>query len=41
MPTIDAIREMYNASGVHPTTNPDDPRSQVVIDRYKKGKEGL
>lgn len=36
MKTTDAIREMYNASGVHPTTDPDNPRSQFVIDRYAK-----
>ncbi len=36
MPTIDVIREMYNASGVHPTTDPDDPRSHCFVDRYKK-----
>ena len=36
MKTTDAIREMYNASGVHPTTDPDDPRSQFVVDRYEK-----
>ena len=36
MPAIDAIREMYNASGVHPTTDPDDPGSHCVVDRYHK-----
>ena len=35
MRTINAIREMYNASGVHPTTDPDDPRSQFAVDRYE------
>ena len=35
MNTINAIRRMYNASGVHPTTDPDDPRSQFAVDRYK------
>ena len=35
MKTTNAIREMYNASGVHPTTDPDDPRSHFVVDRYE------
>lgn len=35
MRTIDEIRELYNAGGVHPTTDPDDPKSQFVVDRYK------
>lgn len=35
MRTIDEIQELYNAGGVHPTTDPDDPRSQFVVNRYK------
>ena len=31
----DATRKHYNASGVHPTTDPDDPRSQFAVDRYE------
>ncbi len=31
-----AIRKMYNTAGVHPTTDPDNPRSQFVVDRYEK-----
>ncbi len=27
---------MYNASGVHPTTDPDNPKSQFAVDRYEK-----
>lgn len=27
---------MYNAGGVHPTTDPDNPKSQFVVDRYAK-----
>ena len=34
--TIDAIQKMYNAVGVHPTTDPDDSRSQFAVDRYEK-----
>ena len=33
---IDKIRQLYNASGVHPTTDPDNPKSQFTIDRYAK-----
>ena len=35
MSTFDATRKHYNAAGVHPTTDPDDPRSQLAVDRYK------
>ncbi len=35
MKTTDPVRKMYNASGVHPTTDPDNPRSQFVVDRYE------
>ena len=31
----DATRKHYNAAGIHPTTDPDDPRSQFAVDRYK------
>ena len=35
MSRTDEIRKMYNASGVHPTTDPDDERSRFVVDRYE------
>ncbi len=35
MNIFDATRKKYNASGVHPTTDPDDLRSQFAVDRYK------
>ena len=35
MNIFDATRKHYNAAGVHPTTDPDDPRSQFAVDRYK------
>ena len=35
MNIFDATRRHYNAAGVHPTTDPDDPRSQFAVDRYK------
>ena len=35
MSTFDATRKHYNAAGVHPTTDPDDPRSQFAVDRYE------
>ena len=35
MNIFDATQEHYNAAGVHPTTDPDDPRSQFAVDRYK------
>lgn len=35
MNTFDATRKHYNAAGVHPTTDPDNPRSQFAVDRYK------
>ena len=31
----DATRKHYNAAGVHPTTDPDDPRSQFAVERYE------
>ncbi len=31
----DATRKHYNAAGVHPTTDPDNPRSQFAVDRYE------
>ena len=35
MNVFDATRKFYNASGVHPTTDPDNPRSQFAVDRYE------
>ena len=35
MNTFDAIRKHYNAVGVHPTTDPDNPRSQFAVERYE------
>ena len=35
MNIFDATRKHYNAAGVHPTTDPDDPRSQFAVDRYE------
>ena len=35
MNTFDATRKFYNASGVHPTTDPDDSRSRFAVDRYE------
>ena len=35
MDIFDATRKHYNAAGVHPTTDPDNPRSQFAVDRYK------
>ena len=35
MNIFDATRKHYNISGVHPTTDPDNPRSQFAVDRYK------
>ena len=35
MNIFDATQKHYNAAGVHPTTDPDDPRSQFAVDRYK------
>ena len=35
MNVFDATRKHYNEAGVHPTTDPDDPRSQFAVDRYK------
>lgn len=35
MSIFDATRKHYNAAGVHPTTDPDDPRSQFAVDRYE------
>ena len=36
MNIFDATRKHYNAAGVHPTTDPDNPRSQFAVDRYDK-----
>ncbi len=36
MKTIDSIRKLYNAIGVHPTTDPDNSKSKSTIDRYTK-----
>ena len=35
MNIFDDTRTHYNAAGVHPTTDPDDPKSQFAVDRYK------
>ena len=35
MNVFDATQKHYNAAGVHPTTDPEDPRSQFAVDRYK------
>ena len=35
MNIFDATRKHYNAADVHPTTDPDDPRSQFAVDRYE------
>ncbi len=35
MNVYDATRKFYNVSGVHPTTDPDNPRSQFAVDRYE------
>ena len=35
MNIFDATRKHYNAADVHPTTDPDNPRSQFAVDRYK------
>ena len=35
MSISDATRKHYNAAGVHPTTDPDNPRSKFAVDRYK------
>lgn len=35
MDISDATQKHYNAAGVHPTTDPDDPRSQFAVDRYE------
>ncbi len=31
----DATRKKYNAIDVHPTTDPDNPRSRFAVDRYE------
>lgn len=31
----DATRKHYNISGVHPTTDPDNPKSQFAVKRYE------
>lgn len=35
MNIFEATRKFSNAVGVHPTTDPDDPRSQFAVDRYE------
>ena len=35
MNTFNAIRKHYNISGVHPTTDPDNPRSRFAVERYE------
>ena len=35
MNIFNATRKHYNAAGVHPTTDPDNPRSQFAVDRYE------
>ena len=35
MNIFDATQKHYNAAGVHPTTDPDDPRSKFAVDRYE------
>ena len=35
MNIFDVTQKHYNAAGVHPTTDPDDPRSQFAVDRYE------
>ncbi len=35
MNIFDATRKHYNAAGIHPTTDPDDPRSQFAVERYE------
>ena len=35
MNIFDDTRTHYNAAGVHPTTDPDNPRSQFAVDRYE------
>lgn len=35
MNILDATRKHYNAAGVHPTTDPDNPKSQFAVDRYE------
>ena len=35
MNIFDATRKHYNVSGVHPTTDPDNPKSQFAVERYK------
>ena len=35
MNIFDATRKFYNTAGVHPTTDPDNPKSQFAVDRYE------
>ena len=35
MNIFDATRKHYNVAGVHPTTDPDDPRSQFALEKYE------
>ncbi len=32
----ESIRKLYNASGIHSTTDPDNPKSQFAVDRFEK-----
>ncbi len=36
MNKVNDIQKLYNAAGVHPTTDPDNPKSQFGVDRYAK-----
>lgn len=35
MNIFDGTRKFYNAVGVYPTTDPDNPRSQFAVERYE------
>ena len=35
MNIFNATRKHYNAAGVHPTTDPDNPRSRFAVERYE------
>lgn len=35
MPKNNAIQEFYNAAGIHPTTDPDNPKSKFAVERYE------
>lgn len=36
MNKVNEIQKLYNAAGIHPTTDPDNPKSQFGVDRYAK-----